>query len=213
MIGVDLSPPVFASRTSKSRSAFAERSKAQFTAFGRALVPQSAIGALPRGPPNCSSVGSTLKSLLRASRTTNVLPRFELKNRSNSSSDATPGLRACAIARRVRLVAIRDGAARTTRCARAIAFLKRMRERLCGEQSARASRSRRSRARERVTESRMNTIKIRSRNYAPSKSLASSVRSPLTSSSLNRAATVSKSLCSHLPMANNIAFAKSNSST
>ena len=47
MIGVDLFPPVFASRTCKSRSAFAERSKAQFTAFGRALVPQSAIGALP----------------------------------------------------------------------------------------------------------------------------------------------------------------------
>ena len=65
-------------------------SNGMFSAFGRAAVPQSVMGAEPDGPPKVSSSGSTLKSGLRASTTKMVLPSFLETKASNSSSLATP---------------------------------------------------------------------------------------------------------------------------
>ena len=65
-------------------------SNGMFSAFGRAAVPQSVMGAEPDGPPKVSSSGSTLKSGFRASTTKMVLPSFLETKASNSSSLATP---------------------------------------------------------------------------------------------------------------------------
>ena len=65
-------------------------SNGMFSAFGRAAVPQSVMGAEPDGPPKVSSSGSTLKSGFLASTTKMVLPSFLETKASNSSSLATP---------------------------------------------------------------------------------------------------------------------------
>ena len=91
-MGTSLSPP--ASEAKASSPSFgrhpAALSNGMFSAFGRAAVPQSVMGAEPDGPPKVSSSGSTLKSGFRASTTKMVLPSFLETKASNSSSLATP---------------------------------------------------------------------------------------------------------------------------
>ena len=95
-MGVVASPPVFA-RTASRGNDFAARSNGAFTAFGRFAVPQSEIGALPASPPYVSSSGSTVKSGFLASTTTMRERSCVARKASNSSSVATPGLRAARV--------------------------------------------------------------------------------------------------------------------